>query len=96
VLIPDTGDASEREVGTRVAVFDQHGVFIINRLPPGSYKLYAFESVPEDSWSDWEFLQAIGEKATEVRIGEGEMKNVELKLILRSDIAEVLTRLGMN
>ena len=96
VLIPDTADASEREADTRVAVFDQHDIFTINGLPPGSYKMYAFESVPDDSWSDAEFLRAIAEKATDVRISEGDTKNIELKLIPLSDIADVLTKLGMN
>ena len=63
---------------------------------PGEYMLYAFGGVPDGVWTDAEFIKEIGSKGVHIKVEEGDAKTVELPLIPRSDIAPLLTRLGMD
>jgi hypothetical protein len=96
VLIPDTMDSIERESETHQAIFDQNGNFSISRIRPGAYALYAFETVPEGCWTDPEFIREIAGKGIDVQVGEGEAKSIEVPLLLRSEIADILNRLGIE
>jgi hypothetical protein len=96
VLIPNTLDAAQREHGTRLGVLDQNGVFTMNVIAPGAYTLFAFENVPEGSWTDSDFLKEIKSKGVEIQAGEAGTKTVEVPVILRSDIDGILSRLGID
>jgi len=96
VLIPDMESAEKRQYGTLVAVRDQNGAFSIGNIPPGTYRLFAFENVPDQAWTDAEFWKAIRSKGTELQISEGESKSADAPLLLKSEIAGLLIRLGME
>jgi hypothetical protein len=96
VLIPDTTDVALRQYRTAIAVRDQNGVFTLRSLAPGAYKLFAFESVPDEAWKDQEFFDAIKDKGVSIQVDEGTSKSVEVPMLLKSEIAGVLTRLGME
>jgi hypothetical protein len=97
VLIPDTRDTGLVESDTHAAMLDQSGVFTVkDAIRPGEYTLYAFEGVPEGAWTDAEFMKEIEGKGVRVKLGEGDVKTVEIPLIPRPDLTALITRLGMN
>ena len=57
------------------------GKFSIANLPPGEYKIFAFEEVDMATASDPEFLKKFEDRAGSVKIGEGESKSLSLKQI---------------
>ena len=65
-------------------------------MRPGEYTHYAFEGIPDGAWTDAEFTKEIEGKGVRIKVGEGDTKTVEVALIPRSDIAALLTRLGMD
>ena len=97
VLLPDTPDAEVRRYDTHLGGWDQSGAFAVKEpVRPGEYTLYAFEGVPDGAWTDAEFIKEIEGKGVRIIVGEGDAKTAEIPLIPRSDIAALLTRLGMN
>ena len=97
VLLPDTSDAELRRYDTHMGALDQSGAFIVKEaVRPGEYTLYAFEGVPDGAWADAEFIKAMEGKGVRIKVAEGDAKTVEVPLIPRSDIAALLTRLGMD
>jgi hypothetical protein len=96
VLVPDTDNSEERGFGTQTAVRDQNGALSIRNIPPGAYRLFAFENVPDDAWVDAEFWKDIRSKGVELSVSEGESKTAEAPLVMRSEIVALLGRLGME
>ena len=97
VLLPDTPDAELRRSDTHLGAFDQSGAFTVkDPVRPGEYTLYAFEAIPQGAWTDAEFVKEIEGKGVRIKVEEGDAKTVEVPLIPRSDIAALLTRLGMD
>jgi hypothetical protein len=97
VLLPDTPDAGLRRYDTHLGGLDQSGAFVVKEpVRPGEYTLYAFEGVPAGAWTDTEFISEIEGKGVRIKVEEGDAKTAEVPLIPRSDIAALLTRLGMN
>jgi hypothetical protein len=77
-------------------VRDQNGVFTIGNIRPGAYRLLAFENVPDGAWVDAEFWKEIRSKGLQVELSEGDYKSAEVPLVLRAEIAPLLTRLGIE
>ena len=96
ILIPDTLDAALREHETRAAVFDQNGVFSIESIQPGSYKLYAFENVPEGIWLDSDFLKEVESGGVPFEAAEGDAKTIQIPLLLKAETDPVLAKLGID
>jgi len=97
VLLPDTPDAEPRRYDTHLGAFDQSGAFTVKQpVRPGEYTLYALEGVPDGAWTDAEFIKGIEGKGVGIKVAEGDAKTVEVPLIPRSDLAALLTRLGMD
>ena len=96
VLIPTTSDSARREYETRSATFDQNGVFTIEAIPSGPYKIYAFENVPDDIWLAPEFLQEIESAGTAFEASEGAASAIQLPLLSKSDTDRVLEKLGVE
>ena len=97
VLLPDTSDAELRRYDTHLGALDQSGAFVVKEpVRPGGYTVYAFEGVPDGAWTDAEFLKEMEGKGVGFKAAEGDAKTVEVPLIPRSDIAALLTRLGMD
>ena len=97
VLLPDTPDAELQRYDTHLGGWDQSDAFAVKEpVRPGGYTLYAFEGVPDGAWTDAEFIKEIEGKGVRMKVGQGDAKTVEVPLIPRSDIAALLTRLGMD
>jgi hypothetical protein len=96
ILIPETPDGARREHGTRAAVFDQNGVFSIESIAPGSYKLYAFESVPEGIWLDPDFLKEVEGTGVAFEAAEGDAKTIQTSLLGKQETDRVLAKLGID
>jgi hypothetical protein len=97
VLLPNTSDPALQIAGIRAAVLDQSGRFTVkDAVRPGEYTLYAFEGVPDGAWTDSEFMKGIEGRGIRITAEAGAGKIVEVPVIPQSDIAALLTRLGMN
>jgi hypothetical protein len=96
VLIPDSPDAAVREFRTSVGARDQNGIFTLHGLAPGAYRLFAFEKVPKDAWKDAEFFEAVRDRGLSVQVDEGASKSIEVPVLLKSELAGVLAKLGME
>lgn len=96
VLIPDIPDADRREYDTRVAVFDQNGVFTIESIPPGSYKLYAFENVPDQTWLEPDFLKEVESSGLAFEAADGDAKSVQVPLLVKAETDRALVKLGIE
>jgi hypothetical protein len=91
VLLP-AGAAGE----VRHATLDQTGVFSFGDVPPGAYKLYAFEGAPDGAWEDPDFMKEFSAAGVEIHLDESETKNADVPLIPKSDLAPVLKKLGLE
>lgn len=60
---------------------DQYGRFILRGIPPGEYKLFAWEDIEPGAYQDPEFMRPYEQRGESLRIGEGSRHNIELKLI---------------
>ncbi len=59
---------------------DQDGRFAVNAPPPGDYLAVALGDVEPDAWTDPEFLRTVRNAATPFSLGEGETRELRLKL----------------
>lgn len=68
--------------GTRLTTsVDQNGRFTIANIPPGEYRVYAFEEFDQLSGYDPERLRKLEKFSEAVKLGEGESKTLALKQI---------------
>ena len=61
-------------------VTDQHGVFTIRGVPPGSYTLYAWQDAEDGLWRDPNFLKSQEANGTAIKLEENSDQKVDLKL----------------
>ncbi|HXG33378.1 MAG TPA: carboxypeptidase-like regulatory domain-containing protein [Bryobacteraceae bacterium] len=78
---PLTTAVSPYEILIRGA--DQHGRFEIESIPPGEYRLLAFEDVTAGEAKSAEFLRGYLSRATEIRLGPHETRTVSVRVISR-------------
>jgi protocatechuate 3,4-dioxygenase beta subunit len=60
---------------------DQYGHFIIRGVPPGTYRVYSWQSVDYADYTDPDFLKPFEQKAQTISIGENEKKSLRLSLL---------------
>ncbi len=65
-------------------------------LPPGTYKLFAFEGVPEGIWEDPDFMKEVAAKGTDVKLGENDSQRVDVAVIAKSELASTPQKLGVE
>lgn len=65
----------------RQTVTDQTGHFALRGLRPGSYTLFAWESVEGQAYYDPEFLKSYEGQGSALRVNEGERRSVQLSVI---------------
>ena len=71
-------------------------VFHFDGVAPGSYRLYAFEDVPDGAWEDDAFLNEVEGDGTKMDLSEREVKAIEVPLLTKSKLAATLRKLGME
>ena len=80
VLAPDPPHR-EREEMYSVKATDALGHFSLLGLPPGDFKLFAWETVQGTNYTDPDFFKAFEDRGTPVHIGEGQQQTVQLEVI---------------
>lgn len=65
----------------RAVTTDQNGAFRIAGLAPGNYRLYAWEEVAFETYTDPDVLKRFEDKSAKVSIREGAVERAELVLI---------------
>lgn len=66
----------------RTATTDAQGKFTMQSLPPGDYKLFAWDDVDPGAWQDAEFLAPFEERGAKITIAEGSALVAEVKLLI--------------
>jgi len=78
VLIPENGQRFH--VPHKYTSIDDSGRFQFTAVPPGNYKLFAWESVEPFAWQNAEFVRNYESEEKLVHIDEGaKMTGVEVK-----------------
>jgi hypothetical protein len=65
----------------RTARSDAQGHFVFNTVPPGTYTLFAWESVLTGAWQSAEFLRTFADRGVPVSVSAAERANVNVGLI---------------
>jgi len=65
----------------KTTLTDASGHFQLRGLPPGDYKVFAWEEADKDAIMDLDFVRGYEEKGTRFEISDGEKKTVELNVI---------------
>jgi len=77
VLIPDLGEKG----ALRTASTDREGHFAFRALPPGGYKAFSWEALPEGAYYNKEFRSKYESQGKAVQIQESSKVSLELKII---------------
>jgi protocatechuate 3,4-dioxygenase beta subunit len=67
-LVPDVLDLRKRPDLYRNTVTDSAGTFALDAILPGSYKLFAWEWAPTDSWQNADFIRGFEESGKAVQV----------------------------
>ena len=70
----------------RQTVSDQSGHFSLRGIRGGSYTLFAWESVDEQSYYNPEFLNSYEGQGSGMRLSEGERKAVQMTVIPAAEV----------
>jgi hypothetical protein len=81
VLIPE-GKRRENDTYYKMATADQNGQFTIRNIPPGEYRLFAFDMVEYGMYQDPEWLKPFESKGQKLSIKESAHESAQLKLVL--------------
>ena len=79
VLVPDK--ARHRTELFKAVTTDQKGHYSIPNVPPGDYKLYAWEAVELYRWFDPDFLKASEQLASSIHLSESSKQTIDARLI---------------
>jgi protocatechuate 3,4-dioxygenase beta subunit len=79
VLIPDR--SRDRIELYKTATTDEAGRFSMTAIPPGDYKVFAWESIEPNSWFDPDVVRSAELKAHAVHIGELSNETIEVRTI---------------
>lgn len=68
----------------KLVTTDASGNFTLHGLPPGDYKIFAWEEVETNAWMDHDYRQPFESSAVSVRVQESATPNVTLRVIERT------------
>ncbi len=80
-LVPQNQKLFERPEFYRTALTDQRGRFTLANLPPGEFKVFAWDDVENGAWMDPDFLKPVEEQGMPITMREGAAADLELKAI---------------
>jgi hypothetical protein len=80
VLVPDLRLRRRSDL-YRVLSTNSTGHFQIQNVPPGDYKLFAFENVEQGAWQDPAFIGSYENAGTPIHIYEGSSESLQLQVI---------------
>ncbi len=81
VLVPE-GSRRKRPSLFRTATADQYGRFNLRSVPPGDYKVFAWDSMEAGAYQDAEFLRPFEDRGQPVRVNESSQSTVEAQVIM--------------
>jgi hypothetical protein len=84
VLVPEEMNRLRKDL-FRSAVADAAGGYHIEGLPPGNYKLFAWEDVESQIWHDPAFMRVYEDMGKAVAVAEGSSQTVDLSGITPLD-----------
>jgi hypothetical protein len=79
VLVPDV--ARNYPERFKEVVTDQNGRFVLSSIPPGDYKLFAWEALEPYSYFDPDLLRRHEQRGRPVRLVESSRETVDLRMI---------------
>lgn len=85
-LIPDAPHL-HREDMYRLTQTDQHGTFSLTGIPPGDFKLFAWDVMEGEAYNAHEFIERDEAQGKAVHIKEGGIQREELRLIRAEEFA---------
>ena len=80
VLVPDSGRRQRAEL-YKSAQTDTFGKFRFERIPPGDYRVFAWEDVVSGAWQNPEFLRVYEDRGKPIQITEGGKQSVDAAII---------------
>jgi hypothetical protein len=80
VLVPDVRFRQRSDL-YKVVSTDSSGLFHMQGITPGDYKLFAWENVETGSWENPDFIQAYENAGRPLRINDGSRENLQLPVI---------------
>jgi hypothetical protein len=80
VLVPE-GRRREESRYYKTTITDQNGGFTLRGIPPGDYKLFAWEEIERGAYRDPAFLRRFEDRGESVEVEEGGRLSVRLKII---------------
>jgi hypothetical protein len=86
-VVPEPADTLEAR-RVRNASTDQYGRFEVRGVPPGTYKVFAFEKLDRNAYEDDSFLKPFKDQGASVELSGTETKSVQLRLISAADKQE--------
>ena len=87
-LVPDSPDLRGKPEFYRNGTSDAAGNFQMTAIPPGDYKLFAWEWVPPESWENAEFIRAYENSGKTIRVvPSGKQDRVQLNVMLKAKAA---------
>jgi hypothetical protein len=79
VLVHDSG--LRYRVNEKTSPSDSSGRFEFTNVPPGNYKLFAFESIERGAWQDPELMRPFESRGVALRLEEGGKVSIDVPLI---------------
>ena len=80
VLTPDAARRNRLDL-YRTTTTDALGHFHMEGVPPGDYKVFAWEDVETGAWQDPDYIRQFEDRGKPVRINEGSTSSIELRVI---------------
>jgi hypothetical protein len=84
VLIPETAKRRALAQFYRQTTTSDAGRYTLSNVPPGRYKLFAWEQIENSAWMDPDVLKPVESKGVAVEVKEGGKETVDLKVIAAS------------
>ena len=82
MLIPQEKERRVQQGYYKMIVSDQLGAFSLTGiLPPGEYKVYAWEDIEAGAYMDPDVLKPVEGKGESLTLREGDQKTLPLKMI---------------
>ena len=80
-LVPEETQRSRQDL-FKTATSDQYGHFTLRGIPPGKYKLFAWDSIDQGAYMDPDFLKAYDDQGKTMELSPGEKSSPELRVII--------------
>jgi hypothetical protein len=80
-MVPQGEKLRARPEFYRTSLTDRSGRFTLANLPPGEYKVFAWEDVESGAWMDPDFLKPVEGQGVPITLGEDAVADLELKAI---------------